>query len=173
MASRRFPEHSLQVQVRKWVKECVAIDYEFFAFDRSKAHSQMTHFFEKARGIQAGTPDTLLMPGEGYLNVWCELKAGKNKPSEIQEHVGARIIKLGENWFWANSVVSYAEGVHKLGIPLCGGWLARAVARDVILAAGATKSLATSKPPTKPSPVKKPAAGRIRKTAKLRSEVLF
>ena len=175
MASRRFPEHDLQVMIRKFVAEAVKGDHLFIAFDRSRKQSPMQHMFEKARGLLKGTPDTILLT-PNLPAIWVEIKApGKTVSSlSYEQHLmGDTIKRCGHVWFWANSVVGYGQQLKAAGVPLVPWWPELAEKRDGILAAGAVKSLAKDKPVAKRAPVKKAAAGRLRKTAKIRAEGLF
>ncbi len=119
MAPRRNiqREHVVQKHARLWVREALAIQHEFFAFDRSKKTSQWSHMREKMRGVQAHTPDTLLKILERKV-VWCEFKAPGKEPSEEQYAMGARLVDLGDDWFWTTTVTYYYRWLKNVGIPM-------------------------------------------------------
>lgn len=110
-------EHILQVQIKKWVRGAVDAPHVFLAFDRSKAAGQWTHMMEKARGVQAGTPDTLLCV-LGAPIFWCELKAPGNKPTAAQEALGRSLVFAGCGWFWTTTVTHYWKALSEHGVPL-------------------------------------------------------
>lgn len=169
------PEHNLQVQVKKFVRDCVdsAVSV-FMAFDRSRNHSGMQHLMEAQRGVQRGTPDTLLLV-PGVPDVFCEIKAGKNKPSDDQERLGRAIIATGRHWFWANSVTSYMRGLQGFGVPLRPNAALVAEHLDLLLAGreakrkSAAPKTSVSKKPRAP----KPTLGRIRRVNAARAKVMF
>lgn len=110
-------EAILQKHARLWCREALAVSYEFFAFDRSKKTSQWSHMYEKMRGIQRSTPDTLLVVA-GSVGIWCEFKSPGNKPNDGQKAMGERLQMLGNYWFWATSVEEYMRHMSLLGIPM-------------------------------------------------------
>lgn len=163
----KFPEHALQTQIKAFVREAVAVPHLFLAFDRTRKMSQLQHVFEKARGVKSGTPDTVLLV-QDFPSVWCELKAGANKPSEHQINIATEITTSGHLWFWCNSVDSYRRGLKMLGIPMRpNAWLI-AEHRDRLLSRpeamnAQTKPRATRKPRTT-----KPTLAQIRRSEALR-----
>ena len=110
-------EHIIQRHAKLWAREAIAVEFEFFAFDRSAPRGRFTHAREKARGLQANTPDTLLVVGGG-LRLWCEFKKPGKKPSDDQFAMGERLILLGDQWFWADSVLDYWAGLRHCGVSL-------------------------------------------------------
>ena len=100
------PEHILQKHILQWTREAIAVEHLFMAFDRSKPSGQWTHMREKARGVLAGTPDTLLVV-KGLRRIWCELKAPGNKPTASQALLGQKLRDLGDEWFWCFTVEEY------------------------------------------------------------------
>lgn len=111
------PEHILQKHILQWTREAIAANHLFLAFDRSRPSGQWTHMREKARGILAGTPDTLLRV-VGRPNIWCELKTPGNVPTPAQKEVGHRLAKLGDIWAWCSKVESYHNLVRQWEVPL-------------------------------------------------------
>jgi hypothetical protein len=170
-SSMAHPEHSLQTQILRFVKDCVECSWEFLAFDRSQNHSGRQHMWEAARGVKAGTPDTLLLvPGKPAI--FCELKAPGNKPTPVQDHIGHKIQEAGHDWFWADSVQSYRMGLMVRDVPLRGNACLVAEHRDALLlsarikAEEAPKKRASAKPFTP-----KPSASRLRKSSALRLKI--
>ena len=121
------PEHTLQKHIMQFVREELP-GSEFFSFDRSAAYGQWSHARQKARGVRRGTPDTLLI-AQGK-HVWCELKAPGNKPDDMQQAIGIRLIAVGDAWFWATTVTGYATWLVGFGIPMRSGWGIRAADHD-------------------------------------------
>lgn len=112
------PEHALQIRIKRFVSECVVAPHRFLAFDRSKKQSLRQHIREKARGLESGTPDTvLIVPGP---SIWCELKAAESRegPTDNQEAIGGDIIAAGHYWCWAKSVEQYRAHLVRFGVPL-------------------------------------------------------
>jgi hypothetical protein len=87
------------------------------AFDRGKASARFTHLRQKARGVLAGTPDTLLLV-HGHMPVWCEVKAPGGKPTPQQEAIGGELMRMGCGWTWARSVEEYYAALLSFGIPM-------------------------------------------------------
>lgn len=110
-------EHILQVQIKKWVRGAVDAPHVFLAFDRSKAAGQWTHMMEKARGVQAGTPDTLLCV-KGFAPIWCELKAEGNEPTAAQIALGRALRGTGCHCSWTTTVGEYRRWLVIIGVPL-------------------------------------------------------
>lgn len=127
---RRRPvdiEHVIQKHVMQFVREELPGSV-FLSFDRSAPFGRFSHMRQKARGVQRGTPDTLLRV-KGCPNIWCELKAPGNKPDEAQIAMGDRLQAVGDVWFWANSVAGYAADL-SLTVKLQVGWTLRAIVHD-------------------------------------------
>jgi hypothetical protein len=138
------PEHALQVQCVKFVRDCVAADHEFWACDRSKKQSELQHVREKSRGIRAGVSDTTLAV-VGMPEIYIELKAGKNTPTDAQKDFGARMWRVGRKWYWANSVEFFRECLVAAGVPLRPNAHIVAMHLDALLAG--TKARKTGKAP--------------------------
>lgn len=112
-------EALLQRHIRLYVRDAVEQPHQFMAFDRGRASGRFTHMRQKAMGVVAGCPDTLLIvPG---ICVWTELKAGAAKPSEPQAAIGRILHDLGHYWDWVNSVTAYHEWLDALSVPLRPG----------------------------------------------------
>jgi hypothetical protein len=111
-------EHILQKHARLWAREAIAVEHEFFAFDRSKPFGQFTHMREKARGIKKATPDTLLVAFGVKRRIWCEYKAPGETPTDDQFRMGERLIALGDAWVWHTTVCTYRLSLLAFGVPL-------------------------------------------------------
>jgi hypothetical protein len=167
-------EHILQVALVRFVRDAVSAPHEFLAFDRSKAAGQFSHMREKARGVRAGTPDTLLLV-EGKAPIFCELKAPGNKPTEQQIDMGDRLMAVGCWWSWATSVGTYFEWIRSIGVELRANaeflaMHADAGVRSKIAAAETKAGIAPTS--YKPREVK-PTAARLRKVNAVRARVPF
>lgn len=110
-------EHMIQRHAKLWVRDAVAVNHKFFAFDRSKGAGQWSHAREKARGMQKATPDTLLRV-VAMVPIWCEFKRPGKKPDDDQYAMGAELRRLGDEWFWAVSVEGYWRQLKAIGVPL-------------------------------------------------------
>ena len=144
---RAQPEHALQVRINRLVREHVAQPHLFLSVDAAKRSHDLARVREKARGVVAGTPDTLLIcPGLPLIAI--ELKAPGNRPTERQEAVGAQIRAAGHRWGWCDSAEGYFALLHGLGVPLIGAWQIAAQHADAILAGAAirTEEKRTRKP---------------------------
>ena len=148
------PEHALQVQINKWVRECVVDPHLFQSFDRAKRSAVYTLVRQKARGLIAGTPDTCLLVLGVSKSIWIELKAAgervKEDENDPQWRVGMAIIRAGHVWNWANSVEGYAAILARHGVRLSSDAQARAQGADRTLAgfaerAGKPRKTATAK----------------------------
>lgn len=169
-------EHTFQVRLRKWVREAVATDHEFMAFDRSQASGQFTHDRERSRGLRKGTPDTLLLV-KGFAPIFCELKAKGEvvKPGSAQDEMGLALMAVGCWWSWCDRVQTYCAWLQTIGVPL------RANAEFLALHAdGSTDTLiakAEAKAGKAPKSYKpraaKPTAARLRRGEAVRRAVLF
>jgi hypothetical protein len=167
-------EHILQVALVRFVRDAVSAPHEFLAFDRSKAAGQFSHMREKARGVRAGTPDTLLLV-EGKAPIFCELKAPGNKPTEQQIDMGNRLMAVGCWWSWVTSVSTYFEWIKSIGVELRANAEFLAMHADAgvrsKIAAAETKD---GKAPRSYKPVAaKPSAARLRKVNAVRDRVMF
>lgn len=175
--SNAQPEHALQVMVNKFVREAVPQPHFFCGVDRSKATSRFTHAREKARGLIAGTPDTLLVcPGLPLIAV--ELKALGNTPTEAQERVGADIQASGHIWGWCDTVTGYAAILRAAGValrPHADMYAARHDATLTVAAARRKDAKAAGKPAGKryKPKVAKPSAAKLRRVAALRQDLMF
>ena len=148
------PEHALQISCKKFVRDCVNAEHTFLAFDRTAKTSALQHVRESARGVRAGTADTLLLV-KGLPPIWVELKAPGNKPSALQLEFAADVERVGCRWYWAASVQQCREVLFAAGVPMrpsaplvaehLDGLLAGAAARK---AGKAPRSYRPRKPPT-------------------------
>ena len=171
------PEHALQVQINKWVRECVIVPHFFASIDRSKKSAAFTHVREKARGMVSGTPDTvLLIPN--MPSFWCELKAPGKDPTATQRAIGVAISQAGHIWRWADSVEAYRSMLMAcLEVPLSFDAKRRAEHADALLAAAAIRREEAKTGKVSPrryaKPEPKPTAGRLKKARKLQSQGLL
>lgn len=167
-------EHILQKALVKWVREAVSEPHEFLAFDRSKAAGQFSHLREKARGVRAGTPDTLLLTAR-LPPVWAELKAGTNKASEQQEDMGNRLVAMGGHWACLSSVEAYRAWIFGLGVELRAnaGLLAMHADASVLSVIARAEEKRGKSPRSYKPAVAKPSAARLRKVNAVREKVLF
>ena len=132
------PEHALQVKINQWVRECVPMPHFFCGIDRSKKQSALQHVREKARGLVAGTPDTILIvPGLPLMAV--ELKAPGRKPTEAQYQVGEAIIRSGHHWDFADSVAGYMALLAGWGVALPPSAALNAEHKDAVLRSAAIR----------------------------------
>jgi hypothetical protein len=118
---------------------CMRRPATLFLWHRSKkATAAFTHTREKARGLIAGTPDTLLLiPGLPCILV--ELKAPGNAHTGRQNEVGSAIALAGPSWNWCNSIRGYMDIIAALGVPLLDRAADLADKHDAVLAAAATR----------------------------------
>lgn len=167
-------EHILQVALVRFVREAVAAPHQFLAFDRSKAAGQFSHMREKARGVRAGTPDTLLIVA-GMPPIWCELKAPGNKPTPEQIDIGDSLLTLGCCWSWVTSVGTYYEWIRSIGVELRANaeFLAMHADAGVLSVIARAEEKRGKAPRSYKAPVAKPSAARLRKVAALRKKVMF
>lgn len=150
------PEHSLQTQIKKWVRECVAEPHVFLAFDRAAAANPRTHLYEAARGIRAGTPDTvLLFRGR---SMWVELKAGKNKTSEAQDRLHQEMAAVGHPVTVCWTVCDYWRACLAHGIKLVPYAQTHAEGLDVLLASATPAVPKKTARPRAPRPSSKALA---------------
>lgn len=153
---RRQPEHALQVQIKKWTRENVFAPHVFLGFDRAAKQSPFQHIREKARGVEGGTPDVVLLV-EGAA-VWVELKAGKNGLSEHQVELHTRMASAGFAVGVCRTVEEYARELHARNVLLRPGAFERAQGADRTLAVAAAV-------PKVPPRASKPRAARATKGA--------
>ncbi len=131
-------EHNLQVKIHQFVREVVPQPHFFFAVDRSRATGAHTHAREKARGLIAGTPDTLLLvPDRPAIAI--ELKAPGNFPTDRQSEVAGAITAAGHLSGWCSSVVGYMRLLRGFGVVLDDRADALAEQHDAVLAGAAVR----------------------------------
>jgi hypothetical protein len=151
------PEHNLQVQVVKFVRDCVDAPHVFLGFDRSRKQSAMQHVREKSRGLRAGTADTLLLV-KGMVPIWVELKVGDGKPTETQYQFAQDVTSVGCHWHWVSSVDSYRKVLQLCCVPLRPNAVVVAAHLDALLAGTAARKAA--KPPRSYRKPRAPAPSR-------------
>ena len=139
MTGRRAqPEHQLQIQINKFVREMVACSHQFASHDRSPPRTPLQHAREKMRGTVRGWPDTELLLSGG-VTFRCELKAPGEYPNESQRVIGGRLRALGHPWAWANSVTEYLKAAREAGVPFHPNADLRAQDLDLVLQGAAMK----------------------------------
>jgi hypothetical protein len=88
-AKRGDPEHQMQVALFKWARIAANLDPRLlllFAVPNGGHRDKRTAARLSAEGVKPGVPDVCLPVAVGkYPGLWLELKAGKNKPSDLQE----------------------------------------------------------------------------------------
>lgn len=138
------PEHNLQVQIKKWARECIAEPHVFLAFDRSRARGDFTHAREAARGLRRGTPDTVLMFRARWM--WVELKAGKNTTSDAQDLLHGEMSAIGHNVRVCWSVTDYWRCCVAEGVKMVQWAEARADGLDALLTGEGLPKAKSAKP---------------------------
>lgn len=134
------PEWELQVQIAHTVRDHVPMPHLFFSVDRSKRLGRFSHVREKARGMMAGVPDTILIyPGFPVIAIELKAKGERVEPGSTQERVGHAIQAAYGHWTWVDSVHDYMLYLNNIGIPLHGRWDLTAAHRDALLASAAIK----------------------------------
>jgi len=170
------PEAALQVKINQWSRECVAVPHFFTGIDRSKRSGQFTHVREKARGLVAGTPDTVLLV-HGLPSIWVELKAPGNHPTDQQYEVGSAIKHSGHVWDWCDTVEGYATILARRGVRLTTDAHSKAMHADALLAAAAIRreEASTGKPSAKrfARVEKKPTAAALKRRRSLNDKGIF
>tara|TARA_R110000868_G_scaffold137978_2_gene351709 strand:+ start:1063 stop:1587 length:525 start_codon:yes stop_codon:yes gene_type:complete len=167
-------EHLLQVALVKWCREAIATPHTLLGFDRAKALGQFSHMREKARGVRAGTPDTLLIVA-GVPPIWAELKAPGNRPTPEQEAMGDTLMRLGCYWSWVTTIGTYHAWMVSLGIRLHpNAELLATMADASVQSKIARAEIKAGKVPKAYKPrEEKPTAARLRKLAAVRDRVRF
>lgn len=167
-------EHIRQKHAAMFVREAIAAPHLFLAFDRSAAGGQFSHMREKARGIKAGTPDTVLMV-LGMPPLWAEWKADGNKPTDDQTRMGDELNAIGHRWGWFTSVVAYHEWLATAGVPMHpnAAFLAlhHDAAADTVIARAERKKGTAPKSYRPQAP--KPSRRRLDQLAAVRGRVPF
>jgi hypothetical protein len=136
------PEAALQTQLKRLVREYVAVEHEFAAHDRSENTSGTQHFWEKQRGARKGWPD-IEIPLMGGRTFRCELKARGKKPDADQLAILARLNYLKHPSAWADSAVMFVAEARAHGVVFRPGVDRLASAIDAMLAqAGAVRKVA-------------------------------
>lgn len=162
------PEHKLQIQIKKWVRESVLSPHVFLAFDRTRKFSMLQHIAEKNRGIRSGTPDVCLLV-EGAA-IWTELKAPKGVISDAQSDLHQDMARAGFVVSVVRSVREYADDLLARHVGIARGALERADGADRLLAA---ERPAPGGKGTRRAMKKKAAADKVRRMEAVRGRVLF
>jgi hypothetical protein len=169
------PEHALQVMIVKAVRAHVPMPHFFFSVDRSKKTGAFTHVREKARGMIAGTPDTVLVyPDHPVVAIELKAKGRKVDADSNQERVGYAIQAAGGLWGWCDSVASFLHLLKTMGIPLVGAWQLTAANYDAVLESAAIRrEEAGGKVSKRRFRAPKAPAAKIKASERVRSQVLF
>ena len=89
-------EHRIQCACVRWLR-LTHPHLLCFAIPNGGARNAITGSMLKAEGVVAGVPDLFLAyPSGGFSGLFIEMKAGKNKPSELQQKI---ISKLRSNGY--------------------------------------------------------------------------
>jgi len=99
-------EHILQKHLRHWVRDAVQADHVFLSFDSAGKATQNQRARAAARGIAAGTPDTVLHV-RGFPPMYAELKADGGKLSDAQAEMMGQLRVVGCNVWLVHSVHEY------------------------------------------------------------------
>jgi len=169
------PEHNLQVQIKKFVRECGVGWHKFAAHDRSKKQSMMQHVREKDRGLVKGWLDTELL-WDGGRTFRCEIKKPEGKPDPVKDEAQLKLIdelnQHGHPAAWVNSIVGYLAAARSAGVTFHPNADLRALDLDLVLKGAAMK--ATGKAPRSYKPrTAKPTLRQVARTNALRSRVMF
>ena len=149
-------EHIFQRYLNAWVRDCVAVEHLFLSRDAAKITTVYGRAKDKARGMVAGDPDTCLHVLE-FPAIYAELKAPGGKPSEAQEYISTRLMRLGCYWSYVTSVEQYRLWIAAIGVPLVTNAEYQAMQADAKIEAAIAKA-AAKKPAraTKPARTTKP-----------------
>ena len=171
----RHREHDLQASIKSWVRRWLTTPCVFLAFDRSRATSETQYVFEAARGIRAGTPDTVLLyNGRSW---WVELKVGRNSAQEAQVVLHGEMRGVGHEVDIIYTVADYAAGAFAKGLTLHPRAMEEAAALDRKLAlkwaTGAKDKAAKIIPGAARATGREAKKRAIAKIARLRKDGLF
>jgi len=156
-------EHIFQRYLKTWVRDCVAVDHLFMSFDSAGKATENQRARAAARGVLAGTPDTVLHVA-GKPAIYAELKAPGGKLSDAQERLGKKLTALGCQWFCVNSVRSYGVWLIALDIPLVTNAGYQAMHADAKIEAAIAKAEAKEAAAKGAAVDGKPAKKRTRTT---------
>lgn len=145
-------EHIFQRYLKSWVRDCVAVEHLFMSFDSAGKATENQRARAAARGVLAGTPDTVLHV-RGVVPLYAELKSAGGKSSQAQQHMSARLIALGCGYACVMSVDEYRLWLAHIGVPLVTNAEYQAMQADAKIEAAIAKA-AAKKPArtTKPAP---------------------
>lgn len=156
--TRRVPHEAiLQRHVKLFCRDAITAQHKFLAFDRSAPRGKFSHLAEKARGVEANTPDTLLMVVD-LRDIWTEWKWPPNKPNAGQIAMGQNLMDLGRWWSWADNIQVWAEWLFSLGVEMRADF--RSIAERHQAAAESTIARAELKRGTVPKSAKSRAEPR-------------
>ena len=145
-------EHIFQRYLKTWVRDCVAVEHLFMSFDSAGKATENQRARAAARGVLAGTPDTVLHV-KGFPPIYAELKAPGGKISEAQYQIGEKLNALGCHCALVMSIEHYRLRIAHIGVPLVTNAEYQAMQADAKIEAAIAKA-ATKKPgrTTKPAP---------------------
>lgn len=169
-------EHTFQAFAAKFVEAALDEPHLFLAFDRAKPPgrsrgAQLAAMArQKARGMKAGTPDTLLITAGA--SIWCEWKApGEEvRDGDQQDVMGQTLLGLGHHWSWCSSIIVYHDWLESIGIRMRRN--SAIIAADYQGKAEAAAARPKAARSYKPQVVK-PTRRRLNRIAALRGEVMF
>jgi hypothetical protein len=114
-------EHTLQAFAVKFFRAAIEGDHLFLSFDRAKppGRSRQAQIGamarQKARGVQRGTPDSLLaLPGRAMI--WIEWKDKGKRPDPTQMEMGQRLRALGHEWEWFDNIPDACRWLAGIGV---------------------------------------------------------
>lgn len=144
------PEAALQSAGVKWLRHALpqgsvvlSIAHERLIRDKQQAIIEWSQL--KARGVLAGTPDTVCVVLD-WPSVWIEWKVGGNKESLTQEAVINAIRGTGHHAFAAWSIADVETELRAIGMPL----RATSMTAPEIEQKLAARAAARARPPRKP-----------------------
>lgn len=171
-------EHILQVHAKTFCRDAIPVYHKFLSHDRAKAEGRYSHARQAARGIERGTADSSLKVAD-IPTIWCEWKAPGVSLHPVndaaQVDFGQSRIKLGEYWFWTNSIVEYFERIRALGVPLRNnaGWLAEHYHAAVLGIIARAEMNRGQLPKQYKVREEKPSPVQVRRTNAVRGRILF
>ncbi len=119
-------EHTMQAFAVKFFRAAIDDDHVFLSFDRAKPPGRSREAQlgamarQKARGVQRGTPDSLLaLPG--WAPIWIEWKDKGKRPDPAQVDMGQRLREVGHHWEWFDNLPDAYIWLADIGVPFRAG----------------------------------------------------
>lgn len=119
-------EHTLQAFAVKFFRAAINGDHVFLSFDRAKPPGRSREAQlgamarQKARGVQRGTPDSLLALA-GWAPIWIEWKDKGKRPDPSQVDMGQRLREVGHYWDWFDNLPDAYIWLADIGVPFRAG----------------------------------------------------